>query len=379
MLTIGLLSDKYPPDPGGLAASTQRLAHGLVQAGHTVHVSVISDRVAPGAAQTAIESDKLLIHRIGRQKRTDDTLMHWFDTMCQWHHTSPFDILHGYYLVEAGFVTVYTARYLGLPSIVSARGNDLDRSVFDPKRAAPILWALSHASIVTTVSTDMAAKARALAPQQRVEPVFNAVDTDLFAPAPLDPALVAEFGLDGRPVIGFVGEARRKKGLIVMLRAFANLTDTLDVTPKFLLVGDVRKDDKDILNVFRAKHPHVPLKVIPYMEQAKLPAYYNLLDVLVLPSLADGLPNALLEGAACSRAMIASKVGGIPDVIQDGINGLLIPANDSKALTQALNLLIADPDRRQRLGQTARNTVLQDFTPHREISTNVGLYQMLLK
>jgi glycosyltransferase involved in cell wall biosynthesis len=207
-MNICLLSDKYPPDPGGLAISAQRLAYGLSSAGHHVNVCTLSPKLPPGRVEISTPKTNLTVHHLGRHKRLDDTLANIFDLIVRLHTRSPFDILHVYYLVESAFVMVYAGRYLGTPSLISARGNDLDRTVFEPKKAAHILWALAHADVVTAVSSDLARKAHALTPDSRVEVVFNGVDTSLFAPAPRDEALLAEWGLGGGPLLGFVGQAR---------------------------------------------------------------------------------------------------------------------------------------------------------------------------
>ena len=202
------------------------------------------------------------------------------------------------------------------------------------------------------------------------------MDTTRFAPAPRDAALAAAFGLDERPVIGFVGEARAKKGLVPLLLAFRDLAAAQPA--QLLLLGGVRSDDKDNVKVFRKQHPDLTVRVIPYEMEKDMAACYNLLDVLALPSLRDGLPNALLEGMACGCAVVGAIAGGLPDALRDGENGRLVPPGDPAALTAALAALLADPAERARLGAQARATVQQDFTPERELALNLALYQRLL-
>jgi glycosyltransferase involved in cell wall biosynthesis len=317
---------------------------------------------------------------LGAHRRREDTQADWFDLVARLQRQIGFDLLHGYYLAGAGFVTVYAGRYLNLPTIVSARGNDLDRAVFNPGQAGAIVWTLTAASAVTTVSNDLARKAHALAPTCQPQVIFNGVDAAHFTPAPPDPALRARYGLSG-PVIGFVGEARLKKGLTLLLPALAQITAQFQKSgrpvPSLLLIGGIRRDDADILRVFQAKQPGLAVQVIPYTDHAQLPALYNLLDVLALPSLRDGLPNALLEGMACQRAVIAANVGGIPDVIRPGENGLLIPPGEIAHLAEAISTLLANPEERANLGQAARQTILDDFTPARELEANLALYHQL--
>jgi len=406
-MNLLILTDKHLPDPGGLAVSTRRLAHGLTRVGHTVCVSVPTTTIAPGSITTS-DDDGVSVFRIGAHRRADDTLADWFDHIIALHAAHRFDIIHAMYIAQPAFVAVTVARYLGLPSVISARGNDLDRAAFDPARFSQTVWSLQNASAVTAATNDLARKARAFAPGIEPHWVPNGVDAALFSPGPRDEALASSLGLDAAPVIAFVGEARQKKGLTILLPAFAEANERFERLldspspshcplplpklgegggwgvgegrpPTLLLVGGVRKDDEPILQVFRRQNPTPHVRVVPNMAHKELPAYYRLADVLVIPSLRDGMPNSLLEGMACERAVVASNVGGIPDVLRDGENGVLVPPGDVDALASALLELLSDPTRRAQLGRAARTTVASEFTPAKEIERNLEIYQHVMR
>lgn len=377
-----MLSDKYPPDAGGLAVSAQRLAQGLAAAGHDVCVLVPDAALLPSQL-TRIVSDNLVVCRFGTSRREDDTRVDWFEWVVRLHRKTPFDLLHGYYVVGAGFVAVYAARYLGLPVVVSARGNDLERAVFHPGRGGSGIWALQQADVVTAVSYDLARKARALAPTARVEVIHNGVDAAFFRPTGAGAALRQQLGIPPQaPVLGFVGEARQKKGLTVLLLALAQLAQTYQEEkrplPWLLLVGGVRPEEKEVLQVFKAQHPQIKVKSFPYLPASDLLAYYDLFDLLLLPSLRDGLPNALLEGMACECAILATEVGGIPDVLHHGETGWLIEPGDVAALATAVTYLCDYPDLRAQLGRAARQFVLQHVTLAQELQANLDIYGELV-
>ena len=380
-MEICLLSHKYPPDVGGLAISAQRLAKGLVSAGQVVHVVAPDESLLPGQI-TRVATDNLFLTRFGVSRRTDDTRVAWFELLVGLHQQVQFDVLHGYYLAGSGFVTVYAARYLGIPSVVSARGNDLERSVFDPAQTGGIVWALEKATAVTAVSHDLAQKAKALANCHPFT-IANGVGTNRFAPMPPDEALRAELGLKpGIPVLGFVGEARLKKGLTVLLPALVQVATRAQTAgqpiPTLLLVGGVRPDNEDIVRVFRAQNPTLEIHVIDHVPHTELPNYYNLFDINLLPSLRDGLPNSLLEGLACGCATIATKVGGMPDVVEHGVNGWLVEPGEVEELATAVSHLLAEPELRQKLSENGRQTSMADFTPEKELQANLSLYQRIL-
>jgi glycosyltransferase involved in cell wall biosynthesis len=392
-MNVLILTDKYPPDAGGLAVSTRRLARGLTHAGHAVCVSEPATSVAPGSVVTS-DDDNVTVHRMGAHRRADDTLSDWFDHIVALHTVHRFDVIHAMYVTQPAFVAVTAARYLGLPSVISARGNDLDRTAFDPGKFSQIAWSLQNADAVTAATNDLVRKARALAPGIEPHWIPNGADTALFSPGLRDEALASSLGLDAAPVIAFVGEARQKKGLTILLPAFAQLcsislsrtlaaqastTNTWQHPPTLILIGGVRKDDEPVLQVFQRQNPTLNIRVVPNMAHEELPAYYRLADVLVIPSLRDGMPNSLLEGMACERAIVASNVGGMPDVLRHGENGVLVPPGDVNALTDALLELLTDPSRRARLGRAARATVESEFPPAREIERNLEIYQHVMR
>jgi len=193
-MKIALLSEKYTPDIGGLAISAERLARLLNSAGHLVRVFAPSLSL-PAPERRTLLSSGIRITRFGAHKRVDDTLVDWSELIVEEHHRDPFDVIHAYFLTQAGFVAAYAGNYLGLPSVVSARGNDLERALFDPRRAAHVLYALQHASAVTSNASELAKKARALIPSLEVSVIPNGVDTHHFKPLPRNNALAESLSL----------------------------------------------------------------------------------------------------------------------------------------------------------------------------------------
>jgi glycosyltransferase involved in cell wall biosynthesis len=90
-------------------------------------------------------------------------------------------------------------------------------------------------------------------------------------------------------------------------------------------------------------------------------ALYRQADIAVLASFDEGIPVALMEAMAMQIPCVATNVGGLPELIQDGVNGLLVPASDAEGLAQALARLFGDTSLRCRLGQAARDRILRDF------------------
>jgi glycosyltransferase involved in cell wall biosynthesis len=374
-MKIALLSEKYTPDVGGLAISAERLAGLLAEAGHALQVIAPSQGLPPSRQQT-LHHGPLRVTRFGAHKRIDDTLVDWFELLVSEHRKEPFDLLHAYFLTQAGFIAAYAGRYLGIPSVVSARGNDLERAVFDPGRAAHVFYALQHAGAVTANARELVRKAEALAPGIRASLIPNGIDTHAFRPLEPNPELVAALGLQGGPVLGFVGELREKKGLQDLLSAYALVAAR--GTASLLIVGDIRPgQDRARFDEFRAANTALPITVTGFVSPKELAAYYALLDIVVMPSLRDGLPNALLEAMACGRPVIATPVGGIPDALSDRENGRLVPAGDPRALADCISELLAEQALARQFGLAARDTIVSRFTRQAELDGNLDIYRQL--
>ncbi|HNH27420.1 MAG TPA: glycosyltransferase, partial [Anaerolineales bacterium] len=323
-MKIALLSEKYTPDLGGLAISTGRLGEMLASAGHDVRLFAPTTSLPPTIKQTQ-RSSGVHVTRFGAHKRVDDTLVDWFELIVEEHKREPFDLIHAYFLPMAGFVGTYAGKYLGIPSVVSIRGNDIERAAFDPGKFSHVMYALQNANAVTTNATVLAKKAIAFV-EREIHVIPNGIDTDCFKPMERNEVLAEAIGLSmesgGLPpeigkqaprlhkyVIGFVGELREKKGMVTLLYGYAQLAKKMPVS--LLIVGEVREgEDKKAFDEFKISNPQLPITVTGHIPHKDLPAYYSLMDIFVHPSLRDGMPNAVLEAMACGKTVIATPVGG---------------------------------------------------------------------
>jgi glycosyltransferase involved in cell wall biosynthesis len=281
---------------------------------------------------------------------------------------------------------------LNVPSVVSIRGNDIERAAFDPSKFSHTMYALQHASAVTTNASELIKKAKAFIDREIIL-IPNGIDIEQFKPLNLDSgsslpsfreqvlgAGTCPNGHTGsrvqNPIIGFVGELREKKGLKTLLSAYALINRKRPVT--LLIVGDIRQgEDKQAFDEFRLSNPDSQIIVTGYISHKDLPAYYSLIDVFVHPSLRDGMPNALLEAMACEKAIVATPVGGAAEVTKDSENGFIIRVNDAESLSKAIIHLLADESLRSRLGKAARETIQKGYTLQNELDLNLSVYQAL--
>lgn len=112
--------------------------------------------------------------------------------------------------------------------------------------------------------------------------------------------------------------------------------------------------------------------------QSEMETVYAQAAIVTLPSLGEGLPTVLIEAAACGRAIVATDVPGCREVVEDGVNGLLVPPSDPQALAQALASLLEDAAMRKRMGAAGRRRVLERFADRLIIQQIVEVYQRLV-
>lgn len=383
-MKIALLTEKYTPDIGGLAISSERLARLLTSTGCEVRVFSPTGNLFPSDQRT-LPSSGVVVTRFGSHKRADDTLVDWFDLIVEEHAREPFDVLHAYFLTQAGFIATLAGRYLNIPSVVSIRGNDVDRAAFDPARFSHTMFALQNANVVTANAQESIRKAKAFFDREIIL-IPNGVDANHFKPMEKNRGLVESLGLErkmkeervesGGAVIGFVGELREKKGMKTFLSAYAQVNARRPCT--LLTVGEIRHgEDSQTFEQMRASIPESNIVVTGYVSPNDLPAYYSLIDVFLHPSLHDGMPNAILEAMACERAVIATPVGGTKDIVDDGKNGMLVNVNDADALAEKIFALLDDNEKRASLGKNAREFVVNNFKPEKELTANLEVYRNL--
>ncbi|GAB4569542.1 MAG: glycosyltransferase family 4 protein [Haliangiales bacterium] len=395
------VTERFAPDIGGVARSSARIAAALAagrgpeasaaaagdvdggdggdsgdlgdSGGWDVDVLAWTRTLAPGAMtseRVTLPTGSITLHRLGLFGSWDSSMQHTLNVLDWLHQRAHYRAVWGHYVFPAGFMAVWFAALHGLASIVSARGNDIDRLMFPPGDFARLRWTLERAQVVTAVSRDLARKIDLLLGQPgRAVAIPNAVDGDVFSPGEPEVALREALGIQADEcVLGFSGELRHKKGTPFLLAALSEVRRQRPAC--LLIIGAVRARDEAQLASYRAANPDDAARIIitgHLDDPAEVCRYLRLCDLLLMPSLWDGMPNAVLEAMACERVVLASDAGGIPEMIRAGQDGYLVPRANLHRLGQAALELLALPSAERRaLGAAARARVLDGFAPARE-------------
>ncbi|MBW4673957.1 MAG: glycosyltransferase [Desmonostoc geniculatum HA4340-LM1] len=378
---------EYPPDIGGVGESVYRIAQMLIYSGYEVHVAIfrskqrlVSDGTRRRASCTTMFQDGVFLHRIQSAVRNNVTEVQDFFSeiylqLKYLHQKHSFNLFHAFFLNETGYVTTLLAKENDIPVINSVRGNDLHKHIFHPKNHAQIAWILENSDWVTFVSRDLLKRASVITPSVKLKSsaFWNSIAPINFEQLPT-PSLVKE--LPGI-VIGSSGRFRDKKGIEFLLDACAELGKEIDLT--LLLIGDFIEKEREYWQqqVQQSEIGH-RLRITGITSRQEALAYLPHLDIFAIPSVHDGCPNTLLEAMSASRAIIGSRVDAIAEIIEHGVDGLLVNPGNTEELTAALRYLATQPQLRQKLGAAAKIKVTQQLAPSVEYQNWMNVYQRSL-
>jgi len=201
----------------------------------------------------------------------------------------------------------------------------------------------------------------------KIDAIYNGVDPTIFKRTKDRMKFKKNLGLEDKKVILFVGHFGFRKGIIYIYEAMQKVIKEIPNsillcvggTPKWLGTDLYWRALKDAISKYDLEG-HVVLKgQIPHHE---LPDYYSIGDVFAFPSLYEALGKVLIEAMACETPIVASNVGGIPEVVRHGHNGFLIPSKDSRKLGDYLIQILQNQDLASEFGRNGRKIALEKFT-----------------
>jgi glycosyltransferase involved in cell wall biosynthesis len=284
------------------------------------------------------------------------------------------DLVHSF-LFHMNVLGTLAARLSGRPCMASLRSVHYDFATWYRRwawrlvaRCATAITAVSwQARDTLCVHTGIAA--------ERVTVIPNGVDTDRFRPGPKRGLLQSAGVPFDALVIGTVGRLDPVKGHRYLLEAAA---EVVKAHPQchFVLVGSDGNPEGKALRV-QASRLSLDGRVHLLGERSDVPQLLREMDIFVLPSVSEGMSNALLEAMAARLPCVATAVGGNPETLGDA--GLLVPPSDATCLGDALAKLLSDRELRRSLAQAARRRTLEDFSLRQSTERHLDLYAYSLR
>lgn len=275
-------------------------------------------------------------------------------------------LIHAHFATEATAAAIDLAGELDLPFTFTAHGYDIHR------KAPPDFKARAAAArAVVTVSqanADYLYKNFAVPPSQiRVIPC--GVDTEFFRPAETAPSMKP-------PVILCVARHVQVKNLGMLLESCARLRER-GLKFRCILIGD-GPCRAELERARETLQLNGMVEFLGAAERSEVRRCWQTATVGVLTSDNEGMPVSLMEAGACGIPVVATAIGGVPELVQDGVTGLLAPPRDSSALASALEHLLQDESLRARLGGAARRRVEEKFSIVGQVSHLIALWSELL-
>ena len=383
-MRVLLVSNTYPPgDVSGVGTLVQELAHRLGTSGHWVQV--LTRRPPPG---------ELFAQRVGGPKVLFPLLAALRFAASP---RTPWDLVHVHESDGALLaVALRLLRALGLPAGRARLLATLQVSYVAERRAvrpvradgevvsrptgaewrfallrAPLLAALGR--LTTRLADAVVAPSQATAEElrrdygaARIEVIPNGVALGT-APTRHRPELP--------PVILYAGRLRSRKAVAVLVAALPRVLAAVPAC-RLVIVGGGEQSARVAAAVHaRGLTSHVELAGV--LPRAAAVARLAEADVFCLPSTYEGLPLAILEAMAAGLPVVATAVAGNPEAVEDGVSGLLVPAESAEALAEALISLLRDPARRQRMGEAGRRRVAERFAIEKVVERHLELLREL--
>ena len=216
--------------------------------------------------------------------------------------------------------------------------------------------------------------------EKKIHVIYNGVDTNRFKPRPNRVELRRKFELEEKKkIVLFVGRLYHRKGLEILLRSIPPIIqDFSDI--KFVISGTgFKKKEQSLRDLAKKLDIEDYVTFLGYVPDQDLPDLYSASDIFVLPAIYENFPFAILEAQATGLPVISTKVGGIPEFLEDNKNGFLIDPGDQVQLAQRILMLLRDPIRAEEMGKLGRSLIEKSLDWRIITGQVIDLYNKLLE
>ena len=287
------------------------------------------------------------------------------------------DLLHVHYAIPHS-VSAYLARAMTksrrLPFVTTLHGTDVTLVGSDRSYLPITRFSIEESDRVTAISEYLQqVTLKEFQIGRPVEAIPNFVNCDVFQPAD-GRCRREEFARDDERILAHLSNFRPVKRIPDVVEIFELVRR--EIPAKLLMIGD--GPDRTIAE-WMVRDKNLARDVIFLGKQSQVQNLLNCADVLLLPSDLESFGLAALEGMACGVPAVCSRVGGLPEVIRDGVEGYLVPPRDVKGMAARTLEILTDAGRRERMGRAARERALADFCSTKIIPRYEKLYKELIE
>jgi len=360
------------PSVGGSGILATRLGVELAKQGHDVHFIAYERPVAiQGVDQEGVHVHMVNVVEYPLFKYPPYTVA-LGSAMARVSEQQKLDVMNVHYAIPHATAAFLAREITGVPYVVTLHGSDVTILGSDPSYMAVNTYSINRADAVTAVSGFMQREAyERLAIKHEIKVIPNFVDSDLYSPAPCE-------AVERRPegvVITHVSNFRPVKRIQDLVYAMRMVVKEAPGA-QLMLVGD-GPDRHCIEKLIEQLHLGKSVTLTGFRNDVA--NIFRCSDVGILCSETESAPLTLLEGMSCGIPMVAASVGGIPEIVQDGVNGLLVPPKQPEELAEAIIKLAKDGNLRGKLGAAARGTILEQFTAEKVVKAYLETFEGVVK
>lgn len=281
-----------------------------------------------------------------------------------------FDVIDAHYYYPDGVAAALLAMWFDRPLAITARGTDVNLIAQYQVPRLLIRWAARRAQASIGVSAALVERLRGLgAEAERLHVMRNGVDLERFRMRPVA-AMRAELGLQGSPLLLTVGNLHEHKGQRLAVRALA-LLRRQHPQASLVVVGD-GPDLGALRSLARELDVVDAVRFAGAVPNTVLSDWYSAADVVLLASSREGWPNVLLEAMACGTPVVASSVGGVPEIVRSPVAGRVVVERSAEAFARAIDDLVGTRAPREQVRAYA-----EDFGWERTSQAQLDLFQTM--
>ncbi|HLT90010.1 MAG TPA: glycosyltransferase family 4 protein [Woeseiaceae bacterium] len=379
-MRVLLLNYEFPPVGGGAGHATANIAAGLVRLG--IEAEVLTSRLdgeedgalVDGVPVHRVRSWRVGVHHCGLRGAYTYVLSA-AGKLRRLRKERGYDLEHYFFSLPTGLLTLMPQMPPRTPYVVSLRGSDVPG--YDPYNTRverlhgilkPItrrIW--SNAGRVVALSKALADTARRTAPDLDIEVIPNGIDPERFSPP-------AERRVRKVPRLITVARLLERKGIQTILEACARPT----VLPVELSIVGTGPYENELKQMVRSLGLDDRVRFLGFVPNEELPNLYRESDIFVLPSETESFGLVFAEAMSCGLPIAASNVGGIPETVRDGVDGLLCPPGEPLSLRENILRLMSNVDTRREISHSQRERILERYSWEQIAARYADVYHAVL-
>ncbi|MGB9824099.1 MAG: glycosyltransferase family 4 protein [Candidatus Hydrothermia bacterium] len=283
------------------------------------------------------------------------------------------DIIHAHYATTYGFLGAVSGFH---PFVLSVWGSDIydfpEKSIL---HKLLVKFSINSADEITSTSHVMADEAKKYLSKNNKSKICVipfGVDTQIFKPSEKNP--------ESRDfiVIGTVKSLEKKYGIDTLIESFAILRRRYpDLPLKLVIVGDGSEKER-LISLAQNLGIFEDVNFVGHVRNRKVPEFLNSFDIFVALSRLESFGVAVVEAMACGKPVVVSNIGGLKEVVEKGVSGLIVPPENPEEAAKAIETLIFNEDLRREMGKNARERVLRLYDWNKNVEMMLSLYQKVL-